>query len=87
MDNAQRRSPNEQLAASEEGLEGRLKFESLLARFAEAGIDIDAMADQLQNEGAASFVKSWIELMTRIASRAPPSGRPVRQRNLGRGPN
>ena len=33
--------------------------------FAQAGIDIDALAAQLQDEGAASFVKSWNELMAR----------------------
>ena len=37
--------------------------EAVLARFAEAGIDIDALASQLQEEGATSFVNSWHELM------------------------
>ena len=37
--------------------------EAVLARFAEAGIDIDALASQLQEEGAKSFVNSWHELM------------------------
>ncbi len=40
--------------------------EAMLARFAQAGIDIDALAAQLQRDGAASFVKSWHELMQRI---------------------
>ena len=40
--------------------------EAVLARFAEAGIDVDALATQLQDEGAASFVASWDELMSRI---------------------
>jgi transaldolase len=43
--------------------------EEALARFAEAGIDTDALAAQLQDEGASSFVKSWNELMQRIASK------------------
>src|SRR6185295_7998796 len=34
----------------------------VLARFADAGIDVDALADQLQGEGAKSFVSSWREL-------------------------
>ena len=42
--------------------------EVVLTRFAKAGIDIDALAAQLQDEGARSFVKSWKELMGCIAS-------------------
>ena len=37
--------------------------ETVLADFAKAGIDIDALAARLQDEGAASFVKSWNDLM------------------------
>ena len=37
--------------------------EAVLAQFAKAGIDVDALAAQLQDEGARSFVKSWDELM------------------------
>jgi len=44
--------------------------ESVLARFAAAGIDIDALAQKLQVEGAASFVKSWSELMQSIAEKS-----------------
>ena len=44
--------------------------EEVLARFAEAGIDIDALAARLQEEGAKSFVKSWNELMECIASKS-----------------
>jgi transaldolase len=43
--------------------------EEVLQRFAGAGVDVYALALQLQNEGAKSFVKSWNELMTVIASR------------------
>ena len=39
-------------------------------KFAKAGIDIDALAAQLQDEGAASFVKSWNDLMECIASKS-----------------
>jgi transaldolase len=37
--------------------------EEVLKQFAKAGIDVDALAAQLQDEGAKSFVKSWHELM------------------------
>jgi len=40
-----------------------------LARFASAGIDVDALAAQLQREGADSFVKSWSDLMSQVASK------------------
>ena len=40
--------------------------EAMLEKFGKAGIDIDALAAQLQEEGAASFVKSWKELLQRI---------------------
>ena len=44
--------------------------ETVLATFAKAGIDTDALAIQLQREGAQAFVKSWQELMTRIAEKS-----------------
>jgi len=44
--------------------------EEVLAEFAKAGIDIDALATQLQDEGAKSFVKSWDELMGVIESKS-----------------
>jgi transaldolase len=44
--------------------------ERVLAGFAGAGIDVDALASRLQVEGAASFVKSWSELMQRIARKS-----------------
>jgi len=44
--------------------------EEVLAQFAKAGIDIDALAVQLQNDGAISFDNSWNELMTVIASKS-----------------
>jgi transaldolase len=43
--------------------------EEVLAQFAQAGIDVDALAAQLQDEGARSFVQSWNELMAVIASK------------------
>ncbi len=44
--------------------------ELVLGRFAEAGIDIDALAARLQLDGAESFVKSWRELMKRIVEKS-----------------
>ena len=43
--------------------------EEVLARVADAGVDVYALAAQLQEEGAKSFVKSWNELMTVINSK------------------
>ena len=43
--------------------------EEVLAQFSKAGINIDALAAQLQDEGAKSFAKSWNELMAVIASK------------------
>jgi transaldolase len=43
--------------------------EEMLGKFATAGIDIDALAAQLQDEGAGSFVKSWNDLMGVITSK------------------
>ena len=44
--------------------------EEVLAQFAKAGIDVDALAAQLQEEGAKSFVQSWNELMAVIDSKS-----------------
>lgn len=44
--------------------------EETLGRFAGAGIDVNALAAQLQVDGAASFVKSWTELMKRIEDKS-----------------
>ena len=44
--------------------------DELLARFAAAGVDVDALADRLQAEGATSFVSSWHELMDVIAAKS-----------------
>lgn len=40
--------------------------EALLARFAQAGVDIGALAERLQKEGLEAFVKSWRQLLHRI---------------------
>jgi len=44
--------------------------EKVLDQFASAGIDIDALGTQLQEEGAGSFVKSWNDLLECIASKS-----------------
>jgi transaldolase len=44
--------------------------EKVLAGFSKAGIDIDALAAKLQDEGASSFVKSWTSLMSCIDSKS-----------------
>lgn len=45
-------------------------IENPLERFTKTGIDTDALGWQLQDEGAASFVKSWKDLMECIASKS-----------------
>ena len=44
--------------------------EPVLAQFERAGIDVDALAAQLQTDGAKSFVQSWNELMQVIVSKS-----------------
>jgi transaldolase len=44
--------------------------ESVLARFAEAGIDADALAEKLQRDGADAFVASWDDLLACIADKS-----------------
>ena len=44
--------------------------EAVLDQFAKAGIDVDALASELQDEGAKSFVSSWNELMGVITSKS-----------------
>jgi transaldolase len=44
--------------------------DEVLSRFAAAGIDVQALAAQLQDEGAKTFVKSWNDLMGVIMSKS-----------------
>ena len=50
--------------------------EEVLASSTSAGIDVDALAARLQEEGKEAFVKSWDELLESIESkrerRSPP---------------
>jgi transaldolase len=58
-------------AFAQHGLQGAITkdggdAEAMLRRFADIGIDVDALATQLQHEGVLSFVKSWRQLIQRI---------------------
>jgi len=44
--------------------------EEVLTEFAKAGINVDSLAAELQDQGAKSFVKSWTDLMAVIASKS-----------------
>jgi len=44
--------------------------ESVLGQFAQAGINLENLAAKLQDEGAKSFVKSWNDLISVIASKS-----------------
>jgi len=44
--------------------------EEVLSRHSKAGVDVDALAVQLRDEGAKAFVKSWNERMERIAAKS-----------------
>ena len=43
--------------------------EDVLSKFTDAGVNLNDLAAQLQNEGAKAFVDSWNELMSVIASK------------------
>ncbi len=49
--------------------------EEVLADFGKAGIDIDALAARLQDEGAKSFVASWNNLLNVIATKSASVGK------------
>ena len=44
--------------------------DAMLARFAQAGIDVDAVGLDLQQKGAASFVASWTSLLARVSEKS-----------------
>ena len=46
--------------------------EDVLGRFAAAGVDVYALAADLQQEGARAFVTSWNQLMAVVAAKATP---------------
>jgi transaldolase len=43
--------------------------EAAIKQFSDAGIDVDALGQELQDEGAKSFVKSWTDLMDVISEK------------------
>jgi transaldolase len=43
--------------------------DATLGEFAKAGVDVNTIARQLQDEGAQAFVDSWTELLQRIADK------------------
>jgi transaldolase len=49
--------------------------EEVLTKFTAAGIDINALAERLQDEGTKSFAKSWSSLMAVIASKREPGAK------------
>jgi len=51
--------------------------DQVIAQFAAAGITYDTLADELQREGAAAFVKSWDDLMTVVAEKSGALVRPA----------
>ena len=46
------------------------RVDELLSQFTEAGVDLKALADRLQTEGAKSFVEAWNDLMHRIETQS-----------------
>jgi transaldolase len=44
--------------------------ETVLQEFAGAGVDVDALAAALQEEGAAAFVQSWNDLLIRVGEKS-----------------
>jgi transaldolase len=43
--------------------------EEVLGQFAKAGVEVDALAARLQEDGAKSFAKSWNALMEVVTSK------------------
>jgi transaldolase len=44
--------------------------EEVLDRFAQAGVDLDALAAELQRDGATAFVASWKELLACLVDKS-----------------
>jgi transaldolase len=63
------------LALADHGDIGQLmsnggEYKKVLEQFSKAGVNVDKLAAQLQDEGAKSFVKSWTELLSVIESKS-----------------
>jgi transaldolase len=50
-------------------------FEGVMRQFTEAGVDPDALALQLQDEGVKLFARSWDDLMNVIRAKSSASER------------
>jgi len=46
--------------------------DGLLARFAAAGVEVEALGEDLQVKGTESFAKSWRSLIERIEAKVKP---------------
>ncbi len=44
--------------------------ETVLGQFAKAGVDVEALAAELQDQGAKAFVKSWTDLLEVLSSKS-----------------
>ncbi len=53
--------------------------EAVLALFAQAGIDVGALALQLQREGVLSFIESWHSLLRRISDKVSAFAQPGKE--------
>ena len=51
-----------------------IEAQSVFAMHSESGIDIDGLATELQEQGAEAFVKSWRQLLERIAHKCQSLG-------------
>jgi transaldolase len=54
---------SEKVSFDQSGIDGAIE------QFSEAGIDVDTLGLDLQDEGAKSFLRSWAELMDVIATK------------------
>jgi transaldolase len=46
--------------------------ETVLSAFSQAGVDTFTLGDKLQRDGSEEFIKSWNELIERIAVKSRP---------------
>jgi len=72
MPEATLRALSEQTELGSIMAEDGVSCEEVLAELTDVGIDIDTLADRLQEEGAKSFAKSWSSLIAVIASKREP---------------
>jgi transaldolase len=69
------RALSEQTELGSMTAEDDVSCEEVLAELTELGIDIDALAVRLQDEGTKSFAKSWNSLMAVIAAKREPEAK------------